>query len=100
MARRKTYTRRIYTKARRSYRKRKGFLSGNVGNIVWGAGFGALSPMIPQFLGSYTNPLVAGALGYYFKKPALMGIAGYELGKAFSPLGNGSQSGMFKGQGD
>ena len=98
-ARRRSYTRTVYRKARSGYRRRKGFLTGNMGNVIVGAGFGAISPMIPQFLGGFTNPAVAFGLGYYFKKPALMGIAGYELGKAFSPLGNGSVGG-FTGQGD
>jgi len=97
--RRKSYTRRIYSRARTGYRKRKGFLTGNMGNIIIGAGYGAISPMIPQFIGGFTNPVVALGLGWYFKKPALMGIGGYELGRALSPFGN-SNGGMFKGQGD
>jgi len=96
MAKRKRRTRTVTRKVRRGYRKRRGFLTGNIGNIVIGAGFGAISPMIPQFLGGFTTPLVAGGLGYYFKKPALMGIAGYELGKAISPFGGAN--GIFKGQ--
>jgi len=99
MARRKSYRRRVYTRARRGYRRRKGFLTGNIGNIVIGAGAGVASNMIPQFIGQYTNPAVFAVAGYYFKKPALMGIAGYELGKMFSPFGNGAGAG-FKGQGD
>ena len=99
-ARRRSYTRTIYKKARRGYRKRKGFLTGNMGNIIIGAGYGAIEPMIPQFLGGWTSPLVAGAVGWYFKKPALMGIAGYQVGQLISPFGNGSQMGGFKGQGE
>ena len=55
--------------------------------------------MIPQFLGRYTTPAVALGAGWYFKKPELLGIAGYEIGKMISPVG-GSNGGLFKGQGD
>jgi hypothetical protein len=62
-------------------------------NFVWGAGAGLASGMIPQFLGKWTNPVAFGAAGYILKKPALMGVAGYELGKSFAG-GNGfTQSG-------
>ena len=80
----RTRTRTVYRKVRGGYRKRKGFLTGQMGNFVIGAGAGIVEPMIPQFIGKWTNPAVFGALGYYFKKPALMSIAGYQLGKAIT----------------
>jgi hypothetical protein len=86
MAKRKYITRYV-KKARRGYRARKGLLSGNIGNIAIGAGAGFISPMIPQLIGPYTNPVVFAAAGYYFKKPALLGIAGYEFGRM---LGGGA----------
>ena len=83
MARRKTRTRTIYRKAKRGYRKRKGLLSGNIGNVIIGAAAGFGSKYIPQIAGKWTNPFAFGALGYFFKKPAFFSIAGYELGKSF-----------------
>ena len=49
--------------------------------MVYGAIGGAISPMIPQFIGGWTNPAVFGALGYLMKKPAFFTIAGYEVGR-------------------
>ena len=89
----RTRTRTVYRKARRGYRKRKGLLTGNMGNILIGAGAGAFEPMIPQFLGKWTTPLVFGGLGYYFKKPVLLGIAGYKIGQMFSFGGGGTKAG-------
>jgi len=80
MARRR-YGRTIYRSARKGYRSRKGLLGGSMGNILIGAVAGAVSPMIPDVLGGWTKPAVFGAAGYFFKKPALMSIAGYEIGK-------------------
>lgn len=79
---RRSRTRVVYSKARRFYGKRKGLLGGSMGNIVIGAVAGAVSPMIPQFLGTWTNPLAFGVAGYVFKKPGLLTIAGYEAGKS------------------
>ena len=81
MAKRKTRTRYL-TRVKKGYRSRKGLLSGNLGNIAYGAMAGFISPMIPQFLGKWTNTVAFGAGGYLLKKPALLGVAGYELGKA------------------
>lgn len=53
---------------------------------------GFISPMIPEFIGKWTKPVVFGAGGYLLKKPALLGIAGYELGKSFSFGTNGNGS--------
>lgn len=96
IARRRRYgrVRTVYSRARRGYSRRKGLLSGNTGNIVIGAVAGAASPMIPQFLGGWTNPLVFGGLGYFLKKPALLTIAGYEAGK------NLTSGGLLGGGGD
>jgi hypothetical protein len=52
-----------------------------MGNVVVGAVAGAVSPMIPQFVGGWTNPIAFGVLGYVLKKPALLTVAGYEAGK-------------------
>ena len=96
MARRRRYyprTRTIYRKAKRSYRKRRGLLSGNVGNIVYGAGASIVEPMIPKFMGNWTLPIVYGGAGYFFKKPALFTLCGYHLGKAFT--GGGGMGGGF-----
>jgi len=83
LARRRRYTRTrtVYRKARRGYRSRKGLLSGNIGNIFWGAAAGAASGFIPQVVGKWTNPAAFIAGGYLLKKPALMSVGGYELGK-------------------
>ena len=83
-----------YSKAKRFYGKRKGLLGGSMGNIVIGAVAGAVSPMIPQFLGTWTNPLAFGVAGYVFKKPGLLTIAGYEAGKS---LISGGLGGIFGG---
>jgi len=93
VARRRRSYRRYYAKARRAYRSRKGLLSGSIGNVVIGAAAGAISPMIPQFLGQWTNPVAFGIAGYFFKKPALMSIAGYELGKSLMGGGQASNGG-------
>jgi len=88
MARRRTRARRyVARKARSGYRKRKGLLSGNTGNIIIGAGAGFASPYIPRILGPWTLPVVFGVAGYVAKKPALLSIAGYELGKTISSSG-------------
>ena len=88
MARRRRYYPRTRTRTRyvrtRGRSRKKSFLSGKVGNLVIGAGAGALGGMVPQFIGQYTNPIVFGGLGWYFNKPALLGIAGYELGKGLT----------------
>jgi len=97
MARRRTYRRRAYTAARRGYRRRKGLLSGNAGNVVIGAVAGFASPYIPRVLGGWTLPIVFGGAGYLLKKPALLSIAGYEAGKTLSTgglLGLGGSSGV------
>lgn len=73
--------------ARRGYRKRKGLLSGNTGNMIIGAAAGFASPYIPRIIGPWTLPVVFGAAGYFMKKPALLSIAGYELGKTISTSG-------------
>ena len=80
-------TRYVTRKARSGYRKRKGLLSGNSGNIIIGAAAGFASPYIPRILGVYTLPVVYGVAGYVAKKPALLSIAGYELGKTLSTGG-------------
>ena len=90
-------TRRAYAYAKRGYRSRKGLLSGSAGNIIIGAGAGFLSPMIPEFLGGWTKPLIFGAGGYLLKKPALLTLAGYEAGKNLSGGGIGN---LFGGSGN
>jgi len=55
--------------------------------MIIGAAAGFASPYIPRVLGAYTLPIVYGAAGYAFKKPALLSIAGYELGKTLSTGG-------------
>ena len=95
---RRTRTRTVYrTRAKRAYRKGKTLLSGNTGNIIYGAAAGAASGFIPQVLGQWTNPAVFGVAGYVMKKPALLGIAGYELGKTLmgNVGGNGGGNGGF-----
>lgn len=88
MARRRTRARRYVTRrARSGYRRRKGLLSGNTGNMIIGAGAGFTSPYIPRVLGIWTLPVVFGVAGYVAKKPALLSIAGYELGKTISASG-------------
>lgn len=99
MARRKTRTRTVYRKARGGYRARKGLISGQLMNVVIGAAAGAAAPMIPRILGKWTLPVLFGAAGYFFKKPVLMGIAGYELGRGFTLPGGGVGNGGFVGQG-
>ena len=83
----KRATRYVYRKAKGGYRKRKGLLSGNTGNMIIGAAAGFASPYIPRILGGWTLPVVFGAAGYFFKKPALLSIAGYEAGKMLSTGG-------------
>lgn len=80
-------TRYVTRTARRGYRKRKGLLTGNTGNMIIGAGAGFISPYIPRVLGGWTLPIVFGGAGYFFKKPALLSIAGYEAGKMLSAGG-------------
>jgi hypothetical protein len=95
MARRRK-TRTVYRYAKRGYRRSKSLLSGKVGHVIIGGVAGAVSPMIPQFVGSWTNPLVFGGLGVVMKKPQLLTIAGYEVGKMLvggGLLGGGSQNG-------
>lgn len=90
-------TRYVYTKAKKFYGKRKGLLGGSMGNIVLGAVAGAVSPMIPQFLGTWTNPAAFGIAGYVFKKPGLLTIAGYEAGKSLLSGGLGNIFGNNQG---
>jgi len=95
MARRRSFRRRYYAPARtirRGYRSRKGLLSGNIGNVVWGAAAGFVDPMIPNFIGKWTKPVVFGAAGYLLKKPALLSIAGYKLGQTFTSGAGGNGS--------
>ncbi len=85
-------TRTVYRKAKRGYSARKGLLSGNLKNVAIGAAAGFVSPMIPQFIGKWTNPAAFFAAGYILKKPALMSVAGYEIGRAFSGGFGGGES--------
>jgi hypothetical protein len=94
--RRRTYprTRTVYRKARRAYRSRKSFLGGSMKHIVWGAGAGVASNFIPQFFGKWTNPVVFGGAGILLKKPDLVTVAGYELGKGLlGSIGAGTGAG-------
>jgi len=92
MARRRTRTRTVYRRARRSYRRRKGLFSGSMGNVLLGVAAGFGTRYIPQFLGKWTNPAVFYGLGYFIKKPALMNIGAYELGRSLAGNGGGSGS--------
>lgn len=85
-------TRTVYRYAKRGYSRRKGLLSGNMGNIVWGAGLGAVSGFIPNFLGGWTKPVIFGAGGYLLKKPAMLTVAGYEAGKTLMGTLGGQNS--------
>ncbi len=85
--RRRAAVRYVTRKAKSGYRKRKGLLSGNTGNMIIGAAAGFAAPYIPRVLGTWTLPVVYGAAGYVFHKPALLSIAGYELGKSLSTGG-------------
>ncbi len=89
--------RRYYAGAKRFYRGRKGLLGGSMGNVVLGAVAGAVSPMIPQFVGTWTNPIAFGVAGYFFKKPGLLTIAGYEAGKSLMSGGIPSFGGNNQG---
>lgn len=89
--------RRYYAGAKRFYRGRKGLLGGSMGNVVLGAVAGAVSPMIPQFVGTWTNPIAFGVAGYVFKKPGLLTIAGYEAGKSLMSGGIGNIFGNNQG---
>jgi len=89
--------RRYYAGAKRFYRGRKGLLGGSMGNVVVGAIAGAVSPMIPQFIGSFTNPVAFGVAGYVLKKPALLTVAGYEAGKMLISGGIGNIFGSNQG---
>jgi len=100
MARRRTYTRRVYSRAKRGYRRRKGLLSGNVGQMAYGAIGGIVGDMIPPVIGGWTKPLAFGAIGYLTKKSPFFVMAGYEAGKMLNPFGNSSNGGIFKGQSD
>jgi hypothetical protein len=73
--------------------------SGKLGNILMGAVAGMAGDFIPPVLGDYTKPAVFAGASYFFKKPTLMVLAGYELGRAINPFGN-TGGGLFKGQGD
>jgi len=93
-ARRRTRT--VYRRARRAYTRRRSMVSGPVGNVLIGAGAGLVSPYIPNVLGQWTKPILFAGAGYVFKKPALMAIGGYELGRSFT-LGNaGAGGGMVR----
>jgi lysine/ornithine N-monooxygenase len=83
-------TRRAYAYAKKGYRSRKGLLSGSAGNIIIGAGAGFLSPMIPEFLGGWTKPLIFGAGGYLLKKPALLTSRDMRPEKIFLAEGSGT----------
>ncbi len=97
-ARRRGRTRTVYRAAKRGYSRRKGLISGQMANVAWGAGAGMAAPYIPRIVGKWTLPLVFGAAGYLLKKPALLAIAGYEIGRGFS-LGGAIGSGAgFTGQ--
>ena len=89
--------RRYYAGAKRYYRARKGLLGGSMGNAVIGAVAGAVSPMIPQFIGGWTNPIAFGVAGYVLKKPALLTVAGYEAGKTLISGGLGNIFGNNQG---
>jgi len=94
---RRARTRTVYRKAKRGYRARKGLIGGELKNVAWGAGAGMVAPYIPRVVGKWTLPLAFGVAGYLLKKPVLLGIAGYEIGRGFSLGGNGSGAG-FTGQ--
>jgi len=84
MARRRTRTR-YRTRVKRVYSRRKGLFSkSKLMNVAWGAGAGFVDPMIPNFLGKWTKPLIYGAGGVILNKPALLTVAGYKLGEAFT----------------
>jgi len=98
MARRRK-TRTVTRYVKRATRRRKGLLTGNVGNIAYGAIGGIVGDMIPPIIGGWTKPVAFGAIGYLLKKPAFFTMAGYEAGKMLNPFGNSSSGGFFKGQG-
>lgn len=77
----------ITKKAKSGYRKRKGMLSGQKGNMIIGGVAGFASPYIPRFIGPWTLPVAFGVVGYIAKKPVLMTLAAYELGKILSTGG-------------
>lgn len=86
----------VTRKVKAGVKRRKGLLSGNLMNVAIGAGAGFVSPYIPRVLGKWTLPLAFGAAGYLFKKPALLSVAGYELGRSFTF--GGIATGGFQGQ--
>ncbi len=55
--------------------------------MIIGAGAGFVSPLIPKVIGPWTLPVVFGAAGYIAKKPVLMTLAAYELGRSLSAMG-------------
>jgi len=93
MARRKTRTRTIYRRAKRTYSRGKSLMGGKTGDLIYGAVAGAASPFIPQVLGGWTNAVAFGAAGYFMKKKALMGIAGYEIGRNLIGMYGGGSAG-------
>lgn len=95
MARRRTRTR-YRTRVKRVYSRSKGILGGaKLQNAMWGAGAGFIDPMIPEFLGKWTKPLVYGAGSIILKKPQLMTIAGFKLGQAFTGTTAGNNGAGF-----
>jgi hypothetical protein len=80
-------TRTVTRYVKRGYSRRKGLLGGNTGKIVIGAAAGFFDPMIPNVLGGWTKPIVYGAAGYVFKKPALLTVAGFKAGQMLASGG-------------
>ncbi len=77
----------VTRKVKSGVKRRKGMLSGQKGNMVIGGVAGFASPYIPRLLGPWTLPIVFGAAGYIAKKPVLMTLAAYELGRTLSASG-------------
>ena len=101
MAKGKIRYRTRYAKARRTYRKARGFGKGGViGNIVDGVLVGAVQGVIPNdFLMGYGDALVPIGVGWFRKNSTLQTIGGYQLGlKIAQSMQQGGASPGFKGQ--
>lgn len=93
--------RRRYARARRTYRKARGFGGGGiVGNVVDGVLTGAVQGMIPNdALMGYGDSLAPIAIGWFRKNKTLQTIGGYQLGlKIASSMTGGGGTPGFRGQ--
>ena len=102
MARRRyPRTRTRYVRAKRTYRKARGWGKGGiVGNVIDGVLVGAIQGIVPNnALWGYGDALVPIGVGWFRKNAVLQTIGGYQLGlKIAQGMTAGGASPGFKGQ--